>query len=84
MLRLIPCDDEVVSTFVSQWDDELDFSAVGRVCDLNRKSVRYEYNAKNVVHSALQDLFRNTEWTGDEDYIIRPSNKKGALIAMCV
>ena len=77
-MRLIPKDDDLVLTAVSNWADEVNFAtSVGRLCDLNRVSERYEYNAKKVNKFVLQDLLLTEKWTVDEDYVMHPTNRKG-------
>ena len=77
-MRLIPKDDNLVLNAVSKWADEVNFAtSVGRLCDLNRVSERYEYNAKKVNKFVLENLLLKEKWTVDEDYVMRPTNRKG-------
>ena len=50
---------------------------MGRLCDLNRHSVSYEYRAVKVKSSKLRKVLSEVVWNVDEDYVIRPTNAKG-------
>ena len=81
VMRIIPVDEVSVASAVQLWDDELHFeSSVGRLCDLNRHSVSYEYRAVKVKSSKLRKILSDLVWNVDEDYVIRPTNAKGKTV----
>ena len=80
-MRIIPDDEVSVCCAVQLWDDELHFeSSVGRLCDLNRHSVSFEYRAVKVKSAKLRKVLSDLVWIVDEDYIIRPTNDKGKTV----